>query len=106
MVFNINKLINDEGIQATIAISKNFYLHTIKEYTVETTPYLKTTYLYKFFGVSGRSNDIYGIKLKIKKGNFFTDISLEKHDGHKNLSDSTYFGIGFSYNFTLNNEDK
>ena len=96
----ITKILDDKGTQITGSVSKRFEIGEIDDTKFTLTPSARFTYLDEFFGLSGHSNDVYGLSLGVDKGNFGVDFSVDHHRGHKKeLSNDTKFGITFRYNF-------
>jgi hypothetical protein len=95
----VTKVIDEVGTQITGTISKSFDLGNIKGIPVTLAPSVKATYLDNFFGVSGHSNNVYGLSLNGSKDKANFGVFINQHDGKKNFDDSTQVGITFSHSF-------
>ncbi len=95
----ITKILDDKGTQVTGRVSKTFELGKMKDIDFTLTPSLKATYLDNYFGLSGHSNDIFGISLGIMKDNVGADVFADYHVGHRGLENDTKVGITLKYNF-------
>ena len=59
----LTKLLDDEGLQITGNVSKNVGIGTLGGFNLSITPSASFTVTDKYFGVSGHTNDIYGLTL-------------------------------------------
>lgn len=96
----IIKILDDKGTQITGSVSKKFEIGKIDDIKFTLTPSAKFTYLDEYFGLSGHSNDVYGLSLGVDKGNFGVDFSVDYHRGHiEGLGNDTRLGVMLRHKF-------
>ena len=95
----VTDVIDDDGTQITTSISKDIEIGKRFGLSLKLIPQAKLIYLDNFFGVTGHSNDVYGITLNGTKDKFSINLVVNHHDGHKEFSDSTQFVVATGYSF-------
>jgi len=95
----VTKILDDKGTQITGSVSRTFDIGKVKDIEFKLTPSFKATYLDNYFGLSGHSNDIFGLSLGIMRGNAGVDAFADYHMGHRGLKNDTKFGVVLKYKF-------
>lgn len=95
----VSQFIDEDWTQLTASVSKDIEIGTVKGFALKLIPQAKFTYLDKFFGVTGHSNDVYSLTLNGAKDNLSVNMFINQHDGHESFSNSTQYGVGVGYSF-------
>ena len=88
----VTKILDDKGTQITGSVSRTFDIGKVKDIEFKLTPSFKATYLDNYFGLSGHSNDIFGLSLGIMRGNAIINVLFKQ-------------AIGFNDNHSKNKDE-